>query len=266
MNADGTHQTRLTGVWDLAPAWSPDGQKIAFTRGADAPNYLYVINADGTNEVSLSTTTFSENPEDRTQLGNPAWSPTGNKIAFASRTLTDTGASSSAEPASAPAEGLSGIYLINVDGTGLCKLTSADLVEDADPVWSPDGEKIAFYDNESINVINTDGSGRKKLARGASAVWSPDGQKIAFVVNDSSDLHVINADGGGLRRLANIPQYGALPAWSPDGEKIAFNCPAAPSASAIDLCVINADGTGWKRIATNVAPVGFAFTASWGRE
>jgi Tol biopolymer transport system component len=272
MNADGTHQTRLTGVWEMDSAWSPDGQKIAFTRGADAPNDLYVINADGTNEVSLITGSFSENPEDRTELGDPVWSPDGNKIAFASRTLTYTGASSSAEPASAPAEGLTGIYLINVDGTGLCKLTSG-----VDPVWSPDGEKIAFYDYEAIYVINADGSGRKQLTSGindpshdpSQLAWSPDGQWIAFI-DHSSELYVTNDDGSsGLLRLIDPPGSSsvALPTWSPDSEKIAFACPVeALVGSHTDLCVINTpDRTGLKRIASNVAPEGFQVAVSWGR-
>jgi Tol biopolymer transport system component len=74
---------------------------------------------------------------------------------------------------------------------------------------------------------------------------------------------VKNADGSGLRRLANTL---ATPAWSPDGEKLAFSCPAAPGAVGTDLCVMNADGTEWKRIALKVAHEGVPVAASWGRE
>jgi len=254
-------------LFEENPVWSPDGQKIAFTRGAYAPNDLYVINVDGTHKVSLITASISGNSEDETKLGSPVWSPTGNKLAFASRTVTDTDASSTAEPASAPAEGLTGIYLIEADGTGLCKLTSTAEFLGYHPVWSPDGERIAFYDMDTTNVINIDGSGRKPLAGGASVAWSPDGQKLAFV-NDSSVLDVINADGSGLRRLANTSTKvpGIRPAWSPDGEKIAFPCPAAPGAAGTDLCVINADGTEWKRIALKVLPDKGPLAVSWGRE
>jgi Tol biopolymer transport system component len=118
-------------------------------------------------------------------------------------------------------------------------------------------------------VINTDGSGRKQLVKGDSAVWSPDGQKIAFVLRDSNLpnvwlLHVMNADGSGLRRLANT--IATLPAWSPDGEKIAFPCPSSHGGENADLCVINADGTEWKRIALNVGSVGTSIAVLWGRE
>jgi Tol biopolymer transport system component len=273
MNADGTHQTRLTGAWEMDPAWSPDGQKIAFIRGQSEPSDLYVINADGTNEVSLITGSFSENPEDRTELGDPVWSPGGNKIAFFSTTITRTyDDPNSSASATAPAEGLTGIYLINVDGTGLCKLTSG-----VDPVWSPDGEKIAFYDNEAIYVINADGSGRKQLTSGindpshdpSQLAWSPDGQWIAFI-DHSSELYMTNDDGSsGMLRLVDPPGSSsvALPTWSPDSEKIAFACPVeALVGSHTDLCVINIPyRTGLKRIASNVAPEGSQVALSWGR-
>ena len=100
-------------------------------------------------------------------------------------------------------------------------------------------------------------------------VWSPDGERIAFVKR--SDLYVINADATGLRLLANVTnatEAVEVPAWSPDGEKLAFSCSKkALPATRTDLCVINADGTGLKRVATEVntgegrTPV----TSSWGR-
>ena len=276
MNADGTKQTQLAEyVREANPAWSPDGQKIAFSRGVSLsePIGLYVINADGTNEADLIPDSFSGNSEDQTQLGSPAWSPDGNKIAFASRTQTDTGASASSAAASAPLEELSGIYLIKVDSTGLCKLTSVsedNFLQGVGPVWSPDGNKLAFYDFGAINVINADGSGRKELT-GSNAppqhAWSPDGQRIAFI-DASSELSVINADGRGLRRLTDTPGQlpVALPTWSPDSEKIAYSCPFEDTLHPrTDLCVINADGRGWKRIASKVTPVGFQVTSSWGR-
>ena len=80
---------------------------------------LSVINVDGTHKVSLSTAApFSGNPNGETRFGSPVWSPTGNKIAFASRTVAKAAASVSPEPASATAEGLTGIYLINVKWHG----------------------------------------------------------------------------------------------------------------------------------------------------
>ena len=227
MDADGANQTRLTGTPDSQsdeplgyPVWSPDGRKIAFvTRGLQSDG-LSVMNADGTNLSQLQTELFTLSGETILSLGSPVWSPTGNKLAFGSFAIPDTIADSSASLA--PAEGLTGIYLINVDGTGLCKLTSTHKL--TDPVWSPDGEKIAFSDKGAINVINTDGSERQELAAGT---FEPSEQ----------------------------------PQWSSDGQKLAFFC---SGTGAADLCVINTDGTERTRLAREVSPVGYPLFASWG--
>jgi len=81
MNADGSGETRLTDD-TLAfshLAWSPDGQKIAFSR-ADGVSTgdIYVVNADGSDQTKLTPT-----PEDfKVTVGTPLWSPDGQKIAF----------------------------------------------------------------------------------------------------------------------------------------------------------------------------------------
>jgi Tol biopolymer transport system component len=263
MNADGTNKTQLAGdVWSY-PSWSPDGQKIAFTTQGQSD--LSVINVDGSHKVSLITASFAGDSENPTVLGSTVWSPTGNKIAFASNTFEEGYASSSASASAAnfTEKGLTGIYLINVDGTGLCKLTNTQ--ELTDPVWSPDGGKIAFSDEGAINVINTDGSGREALAIGTSATWSPDGQKIAFV-DSSGSINAMNADGSGQEELDGgfssvLPQH----AWSPDGQKIAFFCSGNDmGADHLYLCVINADGTERTRLAREGAPGGYQPFASWG--
>ena len=240
MNADGTNRISLgCSVGDAIretgfPAWSPDGQKIAYFTASSpegSPEVKFcVINADGTTEGRLITL-FSETSEHPTYLRSLAWSPDGKRIAFARGTLpadTSTVSADSSEPASASTEGLIGIHLINVDGTGLRKLTSLheDTIsqERGGPVWSPDGKRIAFIDANRYG---------------------------------ETELNVINADGSGPRSRTNPPgvSHTAFPTWSPDSEKLAFSCPRS------DLCVINADGTGLKRIATNVSTVG-----TWGRK
>ena len=271
MDADGTNETRLadSSAMRRAPAWSPDGEKIAFLRSPTESSGnaadVYVIDEDGTNERRLTQT--GSDPEARTSLGGPVWSPDGEKIAFSSSAITVTPPSSdspeSAGASTAPAEGMTGIYVIDMATADLCKLTSTG----TSPTWSPDGDKIAFYDNDAINVINPDGSERRELIDAVSAqpaqAWSPDGERIAFV--RQAELYVINADGSGQRLLANATETVDLPAWSPDGEKIAFPCPAAPGAVGTDLCVMNADGTEWKRVALKVGPEEVPPAASWGK-
>ena len=286
MDADGANKTRLTATPDYnftfgSPVWSPDGRKLAFitqrTPGGLTSYGISVINADGTNRTQLQTKPFT--PPDKSVgygyyettllYGSLVWSPMGNKLAFGSYTKFESASSADSSASAAyPVEGSSGIYLINVDGTGLCKLTGSHDEESFGmvPAWSPDGGKIAFQDQGMINVIDPDGSRRKEFAgtKGAPSapVWSPDGQKIAYFDSANSGLYVINADGSGREKLtvgvSALPQH----AWSPDGQKIAFICPGYGGDSS--LCAINADGTERARLARHISPSGYGAYAAWG--
>jgi Tol biopolymer transport system component len=251
-DADGTNETRL--VNDSAqrdgPVWSPDGEKIAF-RGLDSVSHgnesaLYVTDEDGTDEEHLTSSMLDE----RIVHGHPTWSPDGTKIAF-SRYVEVRQRNPSTDPASAspgnvgparvsvPVAERTGDYMINVDGNGLCKLASTELKGrggDAhvwSPAWSPDGEKIAFYDYDAFNVINADGTGRKELTKTVRAqpperdaglaqhVWSPDGTKIAFISESlgRSHLYVMDADVTNRTRLAI--DVGEFVSWGSGLERCA---------------------------------------------
>ena len=113
------------------------------------------------------------------------------------------------------------------------------------PVWSPDGQRIAFeyYDgseDSGIYVMNADGSGLTKLTDnfGSSPAWSPDSQHIAF-----GGIYVMNADGSGLTKLTD--NFGSSPAWSPDGQRIAFDSYGRDGNwGNWEIYVMNADGSG----------------------
>ena len=256
MNSDGSGVTRLTyspqeSEGDLA--WSPDGRRLAYYRGrADANgNMSYssicIINAYGNDlQVLVDEGAFDE-------VGGPAWSPDGTKIAF-SGTL----------------DGDSDIYVINVDGTGLVNLTSDNggrNALDSGPTWSPDGTKIAFAsDRDSSpeflvndiyvmnaanggNVLNLTQTG--DAAHEFQAKWSPDGTKIAFVrewdPNFAGDIFVMNADGDNQTRLTvtSVSVEDYLGGWSPDGTKIIFS---SERAGTHDIFVMNADGSEQTRL------------------
>jgi Tol biopolymer transport system component len=143
MNTDGTGLTRLTtnGVPDFAPAWSPDGRRIAFISGRDHPGDsagdLYTMNVDGSNVTRLTI--------QNEMLRVPRWDPHARRLAFF-----------------AP----SGIYVVTSDGSGLTRLTFV-YDEDGYPTWSPDGAKLAFESsrdgNGEIYVMNADGTAQTRL-------------------------------------------------------------------------------------------------------
>lgn len=103
---------------DLAPAWSPDGTKIAFETLRDGNSEVYIMHADGSEQVNLTRSAADDHA--------PAWSPDGSKIAFES--LHEHGRH---------------IYVMNVDGTRKVRLTSRPDLSLA-PHWSADGPDIIF--------------------------------------------------------------------------------------------------------------------------
>src|SRR6266545_4430086 len=119
INADGSDLRQLTTspATDDTPAWSPDGQQIAFSSGKD----IQIMNADGSGQFSLVHTA-----EDHSY---PSWSPDGQRIAFTTGDI-----------------GNYNIDIINVDGSGLTHLTAASPFAGnaRNPVWSPDGQQLAF--------------------------------------------------------------------------------------------------------------------------
>jgi len=152
MNADGTGQTRLTNnpASDSAPDWSPDGTRIAFQSNKDGNDEIYAINVEG--KIKLQTRLTSNSGHDH----HPVWSPDGKKIAWHRF-------GSQGQP-HLQIWVMSPVTL----GAGVKKLADSPS-DDRDPSWSPNGKKIVFTrasseDNMQIYVINTDGTGLKKLS------------------------------------------------------------------------------------------------------
>ncbi len=170
------------------PAWSPDGTRVAFVRGAQGSRQVYVMDADGGNVRQLT-----QGPEST----QPAWSPDGTRIAYVA----------------------DGISIVNADGSDAHALG----VRGSAPDWSPDGGAIAFqraapwYDvmyRDELYLVAPDGSGTRPLTFSIPAGWaSPagayaaDGRRVAaFEVNGTAyDV----ALGAGIAAVASTEGAGA---------------------------------------------------------
>ena len=156
------------------PTFSPDGTKIAFRAGADlvegnGDEEIYVMNADGTNVVQLTSNADFDSA--------PAWSPDGKQIAFENAPAATLDPSSGAEPEQKD------IYVMNAAGTNVRRLTDTP-GKDEGPVWSPDATKIAFSSDrdsqQEIYVMNADGTGQRRLTNNPARDESPDWQALPF--------------------------------------------------------------------------------------
>jgi TolB protein len=183
----------------------PEGPKLLCVSNRTGNAEIFLMNADGSNAVNL-TTSKAENTF-------PAWSPDGKKIAFTS-----------------DRDGHPQIYVMDGAGTNARRLTDNQSADRA-PAWSPDGKKIAFSRDQEVFVMNADGSDPMNLtddpAFDGDPTWSPDGKRIAFASNRGGQgfhLHVMDADGKTCQQFsdANNPFGYVYPAWSPDGKAIAY--------------------------------------------
>jgi hypothetical protein len=212
--ADGSDVQRLTWAHGLAqdPAWSPDGSRIAYESSDQSSFHLFVMNQDGSDRhIVPSDASFAAGDDVQ-----PAWSPDGSKIAFSSTQSSG---------------GSWHIWVMNADGTNLHELPSSF---SQDPVWSPDGLRIAGDNgNGPLFVINADGTNERRLTTppalhyDESPDWSPDGGSLVFSERSfdgtTSALYAIGADGSGLRQLTSGAYADYRPSWSPDGTAIVFD-------------------------------------------
>ena len=223
----------FSSVHSYQPAWSPDGSRLAVLR--TRPNQIVVMNADRSHPVPVGVGSA------------PAWSPDGKSIAY-----LEADANATRYLAIARADGAGSRRLFRVEASG----------SDDRPAWSTDGRLIAFHTGVDISVVRPDGTGLRRLIRGAGYPdWSPDGKKLVFTTRgggDAGHVEVANADGTGRRRLQAVePRGAAAPRWSPDGRRIAFDSTNESSESAV--YVMDADGTN----ARPITPAQGFYDPSW---
>ena len=185
INLDLTGLTPLTNIDEGAcqPTWSPDGAQIVFitpcrARGEFFDNTynnssLYIMNADGSGQKSLTTVPGSDY--------DPDWSPDGKRIAFTS--LRD---------------GQKDIYVLTLESGAIERLTTVtgDVQANSQPSWSPFGNQIAYtvkrVNTYQVWVMSDNGQGNAQIARSGQnfwdflPVWAPDSETILFSQRDAN--------------------------------------------------------------------------------
>jgi Tol biopolymer transport system component len=249
VGGDGEGLRRLTDGpgEDSEPAWSPDGSRVAFVRGFDATGSGVVVLtcASLANDILTVNVDDGGNGERPVEVNltqgaggtDPAWSPDGKRIAFASDRA-----------------GSYDIYTMSADdGRDVRRLTVDDTAE-ADPSWSPDGSRIAYTGR--LREDRTTQCGNMPIAgsptcTGTCPGTGDDEGGDSFTSAGGPYIYRMDADGSQQKSLTELGG-AAEPDWSPDGSQIVFV--GGHTAGEAQLFLIASDGAGpWVQLTSDPA-------------
>ena len=214
VDSDGHDLTPLSpaGQTALSPAWSPDGQRVAFTQLGEGRGGILVQPAAGGAGFIV--------PGSGTGLNiTPAFSPDGRTLAYAHSDERGTD-----------------IYTANIIQRCCAqRLTVGRFADNLSPTFSPDGRRIAFISTRAgppqLYVMAADGTDQELLAPFDYGVtgstnapdWSPDGASVVFhrEVSGSPQIFLVDVVGRRVRQLTSSGR-NEDPTWAPDGRHVAF--------------------------------------------
>lgn len=191
---------------DRSPVWSPDGERIAFTRQFATAREVMVLDAQTGEARNVSNSPTSDDRD-------PSWSPDGRALVFTS-----------------DRDGNDEVYRVDADGSGLENLTRHP-APDGDPAWSPEGSEIAFTTGRELRAavyaMDTSGSGIRRMSGGGpwddtKPAWHPTGEVVAYESTRDGASEIVTSDGVTEVVLTNDPGHDIQPRWSPDGTQILF--------------------------------------------
>ncbi len=195
--------------FDAEAKFSPDGKKIVFASEQSGTNDIWVVDADGSNQVQL--TNFPG-----IRVGSPRWSQDGTRIAF-----------------DAYANGNSDIYVIGAEGGKIRRLTSEPFNE-IRPSWSVDGKWIFFGSNRTgryeVWKAPAEGGPAVQVTQngGNECYSSPDG-RFLFYTKPARELWRRPAEGKPEERILSNVRTGH---WGLAGDDIYLLVPATADSLA----------------------------------
>jgi TolB protein len=211
----GQHQQLTTTGDNVEPAWSHDGQSIAFACRNDKYYDICVMNADGSNQRHIVQGQFNS--------WDPSWSPDDTQIVFTSSEVP-----------------FAHLYVVDLESGNIRRLLESG-GDDAGPHWSAPNGRIIYASqrivdgSSAFNLFSLlpDGTDEIQLTSFGSddrPQWSNDGQQIAFqreVVKASTfsgiEVMVMDVATHSIRQLTNNNFPDEWPSFSPDGLWIVYS-------------------------------------------
>lgn len=242
MDYDGERARRLTrtGTLCLSPAWSPDGEKLAYISFRGREPGIDIVDRNGR---------ITRVPTGGGDLNSaPDWSPDGGLLAYSSNR-----------------DGNSEIYVMAL-ATGSERRLSFNASIDSSPCWSPTGREIAFTSGRAgspqIYIMDESGGNLRRLTFNGdyndSAAWSPRGDRIAYTsrVNGRFEIFVHDLSRGSAVQITSGPGNKENPRWAPDGRHMVFS---SSRSGEYRICTVGADGSNLRELTSGAA----AFTPDW---
>jgi Tol biopolymer transport system component len=241
MDSTGAFQTRLTNnaAQDVNPAFSPDGSKVVFSSNRDGNYEIYIMNSNGTNQTRLTTNALDD--------GQPTFSPDSTRIYFVrlAANQSDSHVWSMDINGASQTAITSGSFILN----GQPRFSP-----NGQKIVFSSVRPFSGFTEPEIFVMDANGANQTRLTTSTGydlePVFSPDGTKIAFRSerNGNAEIYIMDANGANPQRITfDGPGFSNFaPSWASVptvGVDIADDL-AAEQGSALNVPILVTDTTG----------------------